>query len=423
MWCCPPPRANHIAARCGRPPRARPLPRFAVAAHVGGGAGGSRTPPRLRAPRFAGKPFGPRYGWGGATHRPALDVGRVPHPPVSAVDAARVHSVVGCWCRTAAVGLPHSIDPQPVIVVEPFSACHPHRSCLSPLPHYPGRPLTLRAPDTSLFGPSPPAIMPASAAFVGAATAGSLTRARAGPAVTCRTSRTAVAGTPLRWRRRQPVVAPAAPTGPVAQYNYNIYQDSSDRSKRTVGADDRTVSIRKPLGLILEESQDGMVFVAEIDPEGNAAEEEDLSVGDIVVAVSATFGDEVWSTRGVGLDRVMKSIKVRSGPFVTLVLETPDQLAAKKVTAMANAADRRDKTREKFGSPEVLNPVSWTKQQESKGAVYDYSKDAEPSTNEIEAELKEKLRNEITAPYRQNWLLWISGGVFALVIISFIVLN
>lgn len=275
--------------------------------------------------------------------------------------------------------------------------------------------------------------MPASAAFVGAAAVGSVTRSRAalgapagdfaGAAVTCRASRAAVAGTPLRWRRRQPVVAPAvAPTGPVAQYNYNIYQDQDDRSKRNVSATDRAVVIEKPLGLILEESQDGMVFIAEIDPEGNASEAEGIEVGDIVVAVSATFGDEVWSTRGVGLDRVMKSIKVRSGPRVTLVLETPDQISAKKVTAMANAADRRDKTREQFGSPEVLNPMSWTKQQESK-TVYDYSTDAGPSTNEIEEELKEKLRSEITAPYRQNWLLWISGGVFALVVISFIVLN
>ncbi|GAB0492258.1 hypothetical protein MMPV_003519 [Pyropia vietnamensis] len=273
--------------------------------------------------------------------------------------------------------------------------------------------------------------MPASTAFVGAATAGTVTRSRsalgapaadfAGAAVTCRTSRAAVVGTPLRWRRRQPVLTPAAPTGPVAQYNYNIYQDQDDRSKRNVSPSDRSVTIEKPLGLILEESQDGMVFVAEIDPEGNAADAENIQVGDIVVAVSATFGDEVWSTRGVGLDRVMKSIKVRSGPFVTLVLETPDQLAAKKVTAMANAAERRDKTREQFGSPEVLNPVTWTKQQDSK-SVYDYS-DPGPSSSEIEEELKEKLRSEISAPYRQNWLLWISGGVFALVVISVIVLN
>lgn len=151
----PPPRANHVPARGGRPPRARPLPRFAVAAHVGGRrvSGPTEIASAREAIRFAGKPFGPRYGGGGSTHRPALDVGRVPQPPVSAVDAARAHGVVGRWNRAAAVGLPHSFYPLPLIVVEPFAPCHPHRTCLSPPAHDPGRPLPLRAPDSPLFPP------------------------------------------------------------------------------------------------------------------------------------------------------------------------------------------------------------------------------------------------------------------------------
>ena len=38
---------------------------------------------------------------------------------------------------------------------------------------------------------------------------------------------------------------------------------------------------------------------------------------------SATFGDQMWSCRGVGLTRVLAAIRVRAGPTVKLVFETP----------------------------------------------------------------------------------------------------
>lgn len=44
---------------------------------------------------------------------------------------------------------------------------------------------------------------------------------------------------------------------------------------------------------------------------------------------SATFGDEMWSTRGVGLTRVLAAIRVRSGPTVKLVFESPNQYKKK----------------------------------------------------------------------------------------------
>ena len=48
---------------------------------------------------------------------------------------------------------------------------------------------------------------------------------------------------------------------------------------------------------------------------------------------SATFGDEMWSCRGVGLTRVLAAIKVRSGP-VRLVFESPNKYQeTKKMTA------------------------------------------------------------------------------------------
>eukprot|EP00177_Eucheuma_denticulatum_P007117 GFKZ01012942.1.p2 GENE.GFKZ01012942.1~~GFKZ01012942.1.p2 ORF type:complete len:257 (-),score=43.87 GFKZ01012942.1:2054-2824(-) len=196
------------------------------------------------------------------------------------------------------------------------------------------------------------------------------------------------------------------------EFNYNIYQNEEDRAKRAVSSVDRAVVIQKPLGLVLEEGQDGMVFVAEIDPDGNAADSGEVNEGDILVAVSATFGEEVWSTRGVGLDRVMKSIRIRSGDFVTLVLESPDQLSEYKSMAAEQALYKRSEAREKFGEREVLDPVSWRR---AKPDTYEYG---DPAQAQIDDALKEKLKGEISAPYEQNWILWVGAGILLLVILS-----
>ena len=156
-----------------------------------------------------------------------------------------------------------------------------------------------------------------------------------------------------------------------AQYKYNIFQDGSDRAKRLVNSEERYAIIQKPLGIVLEEAEDGMVCIAKISPNGNAAKSGfDIRVGDIIVAVSATFGDEVWSTRGVGLEMVLKSIKIRSGDFVTIVLESASENEDQKSLASENALQRRKDAREKFGSPVVLDPITLTpinKPNESQG--------------------------------------------------------
>lgn len=156
-----------------------------------------------------------------------------------------------------------------------------------------------------------------------------------------------------------------------------------------------------------------MVFVAEMDPEGNAAQSGEINEGDILVAVSATFGDEVWSTRGVGLDRVMKSIRIRSGEYVTLVLESPDQLSEYKDMAAKLAASKRSQAREKYGDQEILDPVSWKSSKQK--PIYE---DSDPVPPIIDDALKEKLKSEIAAPYEQNWILWVGAGILLLVLLS-----
>lgn len=155
-----------------------------------------------------------------------------------------------------------------------------------------------------------------------------------------------------------------------------------------------------------------MVFIAEMDPDGNGAQSGEVFEGDIVVAVSATFGEEVWSTRGVGLDRVMKSIRIRAGDFVTIVLESPDQLSERKSFAARQAEFRRSEARDKFGERDVIDPGTFAKVPQ---ATYEYG---DPAQTEIDEKLKEKLKSEISAPYEQNWILWVGAGILLLVILS-----
>lgn len=242
--------------------------------------------------------------------------------------------------------------------------------------------------------------------------------------VSCLAVRTSFRGTslskfPTSFARPATARSTRVRSTPVAQaekpgeYSWNVYQTNADRSKRGVSSGERAVTVKKPLGLVLEEGADGMVFVAELDPDGNAAniEEGEVNEGDVVVAVSATFGEDVWSTRGVGLDRVMKSIRVRAGDFVTLVLETPAQIATQKAASQREALQKRAIARETRGEREVINPVSWTP---SKSPTYE---DGDPSQAEVSEQLKKRLKNEIAAPYEQGWILYISAGIAVLAVL------
>lgn len=104
------------------------------------------------------------------------------------------------------------------------------------------------------------------------------------------------------------------------------------RAARSAGSDDNVVELPKPLGLVLNQDANGNVYVETVAPKGNAARTGQVKEGDIVTMCSATFGDQMWSTRGVGLNRVLAAIRVRSGNTVKLVVESPDQYKKKAVT-------------------------------------------------------------------------------------------
>jgi NACalpha-BTF3-like transcription factor len=123
-----------------------------------------------------------------------------------------------------------------------------------------------------------------------------------------------------------------------------------EKAARYAGPGENFVELRRPLGLVLDQDDYGNVFVQTVAPKGNAARAGTIKEGDIVTMCSATFGDQMWSTRGVGLTRVLAAIRVRSGPTVSLVFESPSQRKMKgaEVAKAAQAArDAREKAQAK----------------------------------------------------------------------------
>lgn len=140
------------------------------------------------------------------------------------------------------------------------------------------------------------------------------------------------------------------------------------RQSRSAGAGDNLVELKRPLGLVLDEDDDGNVFVQTVAPKGNAARSGLVKEGDIVTMCSATFGDQMWSTRGVGLTRVLAAIRVRAGPTVSLVFESPTQrkLKGAEVAKQAQAArDARERAQAK--RDELLKELEADEQKLKKG--------------------------------------------------------
>jgi|Transcript_10633 C-terminal processing protease CtpA/Prc len=126
------------------------------------------------------------------------------------------------------------------------------------------------------------------------------------------------------------------------------------KQARSASATDNLVELKRPLGLVLDEDDNGNVFVQTVAPRGNAARSGQVKEGDIVTMCSATFGDQMWSTRGAGLTRVLAAIRVRAGPTVSLVFESTTQRkvkgaeVAKQAAAAKEAKERAQKKRDEL---------------------------------------------------------------------------
>jgi hypothetical protein len=95
-----------------------------------------------------------------------------------------------------------------------------------------------------------------------------------------------------------------------------------------------------------------------MEPNGRAAKTGKIFVGDRIAMVSATFGDDMWATRGVGLGRVMAAIKVRNSKPVKLVLEAPTEAEEKKRRAIAFAElSESEKVKKQKKDDELLSAM------------------------------------------------------------------
>ena len=122
-------------------------------------------------------------------------------------------------------------------------------------------------------------------------------------------------------------------------------------SYRSAPVGSRKVTFRKPnaatqglqLGLKFKESTGKAVVIDKILPNTEAARletEGKIKPGDEVTMVSATFGDEMWSARGVGKYRLEKSIAVRQGMTISFVFESSDKVSKKRQAELSKAAEK-----------------------------------------------------------------------------------
>lgn len=124
-------------------------------------------------------------------------------------------------------------------------------------------------------------------------------------------------------------------------------------SLRDARAGDRKVTFRKPnqateglvLGLKFKESFGKAVYIEKILPNTEAARlqaQGKIKEGDQVTMVSATFGDEMWSARGVGKYRLEKSIAVRQGMTISFVFENSDDGSKREMERRAKLAEKEN---------------------------------------------------------------------------------
>jgi len=138
-----------------------------------------------------------------------------------------------------------------------------------------------------------------------------------------------------------------ATSGPLLTTTLSMSDGDEDfmrwaKQSRSASAGDNLVELRRPLGIVLDEDDNGNVFVQTVAPKGNAARSGLVQEGDIVTMCSATFGNEMWSCRGVGLTRVLAAIRVRAGPTVSLVFESTKQRKVKGVEVAKQAQAARE---------------------------------------------------------------------------------
>jgi len=112
-------------------------------------------------------------------------------------------------------------------------------------------------------------------------------------------------------------LAGLAPAGKEDGVNPN---EVGTRSQREVGAEAREVECSLPLGVDFEEKEGGDIYIANVE-QGTDAWNQGVRAGARLTMISATFGDEMWNTRGVGMIQFVTVLNSRAGATIKLALD------------------------------------------------------------------------------------------------------
>merc|ERR1712021_238694 len=82
-----------------------------------------------------------------------------------------------------------------------------------------------------------------------------------------------------------------------------------------------------------------------------------------------SFGDEMWSARGIGKQRLEKSIAVRQGQVIKFVIEASDDNSKAKQKARAEKAAREAKMTSRLQA-ELAKEVDAAKEAKPKGKLF-----------------------------------------------------
>ena len=135
----------------------------------------------------------------------------------------------------------------------------------------------------------------------------------------------------------------ATPTGPrdlasKTQMRVNLFElpninfgerfdeeESGSRSARVADQrSSRLVECNMPLGIIFEERDGGDIYIKDVDPESDAYDQ-GVRPGAQLAMISATFGDEMWNAKKVGMTQFMQTLNSRFGSTISLALEKEDK--------------------------------------------------------------------------------------------------
>mmetsp|Transcript_12598 Transcript_12598/g.23687 ORF Transcript_12598/g.23687 Transcript_12598/m.23687 type:complete len:210 (+) Transcript_12598:68-697(+) len=113
----------------------------------------------------------------------------------------------------------------------------------------------------------------------------------------------------------------------------------------------RVVEVSMPLGLEFEERSGGDIYIKDVDKASDAYAQ-GVRPGAQLVMISATFGDEMWNTQGVGMTQFLTVLNSRFGSNMKLALQKEDQnvlaafMEAFKPPAPSSSPEEEEKKQE-----------------------------------------------------------------------------